>query len=211
LPCGRKSPRVTQTNTWIAGYDLINEPNWTFENRSNLNGCDDQTNAPLRQLLVDITAAIRQVDTNHMIILEGNCWAGNYNGLLPPWDDNLVISFHKYWDAPTAASLQPWVDKRNQWNMPVWLGESGENSNEWFRDVVRHCEQANIGWAWWPWKKIGTISGPVIVQKPAGYQAILELLEQHRPATIHQRRGRRSARARPSDTLRKLFRAARCH
>lgn len=159
--------------TWIAGYDLINEPNWTFENRSNLNGCDDQTNAPLRQLLVDLTAAIRQVDSNHMIILEGNCWAGNYNGILPPWDDNLVISFHKYWDQPTAVSLQPWMDRRNQWNMPVWLGESGENSNEWFRDVVRYCEQANIGWAWWPWKKIGTITGPVMVQKPAGYQAIL--------------------------------------
>lgn len=162
-----------QNKTWIGGYDLINEPNWTFENNSNLNGCNDQTNAPLRQLLMDITTAIRQVDTNHLIILEGNCWAGNYNGLLPPWDDNLVISFHKYWDAPTAASLQPWVDRRNQWNMPVWLGESGENSNEWFREVVRACEQANIGWSWWPWKKIGTITGPVMVSKPAGYQAIL--------------------------------------
>jgi len=159
--------------TWIGGYDLINEPNWTFENNANINGCSDQTNAPLRQLLMETTAAIRQVDTNHLIILEGNCWAGNYNGILPPWDDNLVISFHKYWDQPTAASLQPWVDKRNQWNLPVWLGESGENSNEWFRDVVRAAEQLNIGWAWWPWKKIGTITGPVMVQKPAGYQAIL--------------------------------------
>ena len=161
------------TNTWIGGYDLINEPNWTFENNANLNGCNDQTNAPLRQLLMDITAAIRQVDTNHIIILEGNCWAGNYSGILPPWDDNLVISFHKYWDQATAASLQSWVDMRNQWNMPLWLGESGENSNDWFRDVVRYAEQANIGWAWWPWKKIGTIAGPVMIQKPSGYQAIL--------------------------------------
>ncbi|MDD5140945.1 MAG: carbohydrate-binding protein [Verrucomicrobiales bacterium] len=160
-------------NAWIGGYDLINEPNWTFEDNANISGCGDQTNIPLRQMLGDITAAIRQVDTNHIIFLEGNCWAGNYNGILPPWDDNLVISFHKYWDQPTAASLQPWVDKRNQWNMPVWLGESGENSNEWFRDVIRAAEQANIGWSWWPWKKIGTLAGPTIIQKPAGYQAIL--------------------------------------
>lgn len=159
--------------TWIGGYDLINEPNWTFENKSNINGCDDQTNAPLRQLLVDITAAIRQVDTNHIIFLDGNCWAGNYNGILPPWDANLVISFHKYWDQPTAASYQPWVDRRDQWNMPLWLGESGENSNEWFRDAVRYAEQANIGWAWWPWKKIGTLAGPTIIQEPAGYKAII--------------------------------------
>jgi hypothetical protein len=159
--------------TWIGGYDLINEPNWTFENNANLNGCGDQTNAPLRQMFMDLTTAIRQVDTNHIIFLEGNCWAGNYNGLLPSWDDNLVISFHKYGGQPTAASLQPWVDMRDQWNLPVWLGESGENSNEWFREVVRYAEQANIGWAWWPWKKIGAITGPVMIQKPAGYQAIL--------------------------------------
>ncbi len=160
-------------NPWIGGYDLINEPNWTFENNANLNGCSDQTNAPLRQLLMDLTAAIRQVDPNHIIIIEGNCWGGNYNGILPPWDPNLVVSFHKYWDAPTAASLLDRVALRDQWNVPLWLGESGENSNEWFRDVVHFAEQANIGWAWWPWKKIGAISGPVTIQKPAGYQAIL--------------------------------------
>ncbi len=159
---------------WIGGYDLLNEPNWTFENRTNINGCDDQANVPLRQLQLEITAAIRQVDTNHLIVIEGNCWGGNYNGILPPWDSNLVISFHKYWDDPGPASLQGRIALRNQWNMPVWLGETGENSNEWFRDVVRNAEQANIGWAWWPWKKIGTITGPVMIQKPAGYQAILD-------------------------------------
>lgn len=159
---------------WIGGYDLINEPNWTFEGSANINGCSDQTNAPLRQLLMEITAAIREVDTNHIVFLAGNCWGGNYNGILPPWDPNLVLSFHKYWDAPTAESLQGRVTLRDQWNLPLWLGESGENSDEWFRDVVQAAEQLNIGWAWWPWKKIGTISGPVTIQKPTGYQAILD-------------------------------------
>lgn len=158
---------------WIGGYDLINEPNWSFENESDTSGCSDQTNAPLRQLLMDITAAIRQVDTNHILFLEGNCWASNYRGILPPWDDNLAISFHKYWDAPTAASLQPWLDMRDQWSMPLWLGESGENSNEWFREVVHCAEQANLGWSWWPWKKLNSVVGTVTVNEPAGYQAIL--------------------------------------
>jgi hypothetical protein len=44
---------------WIGGYDLINEPNWSFENEYDLNGCSDQNNVPLRQLLVDLTTAIR--------------------------------------------------------------------------------------------------------------------------------------------------------
>ncbi|HEX5222752.1 MAG TPA: carbohydrate-binding protein [Verrucomicrobiae bacterium] len=166
---------------WIGGYDLINEPNWTFENNANLNGCNDQSNAPLRHLLMDLTSAIRQVDTNHIVFLAGNCWGGNYNGVLPPWDPNLVISFHKYWDAPAAESLQGRIALRDQWNLPLWLGETGENSNEWFRDVVRNAEEANIGWAWWPWKKIGTITGPVMVQKPAGYQAILNYWRNNGP------------------------------
>jgi hypothetical protein len=161
------------TEPWIGGYDLINEPNWTFENNSDIHGCGDQSNAPLRQLFMDITSAIRQLDTNHLLFLEGNCYAGNYNGILPPWDDNLVISFHKYWDDPSAGSLQPWVDKRNQWNMPLWLGESGENSNEWFRNVVRYAELDNIGWSWWPWKKISTIAGPTMIQEAAGYKTIV--------------------------------------
>lgn len=169
----REIARRYATNTWIGGYDLINEPNWTFENNADTHGGSDQTNAPLRQLMMEATAAIREVDTNHLVIIEGNGWGNNYRGVLPPWDNNLVISFHKYWDQPTAASFQSKINLRDQWNMPIWLGETGENSNEWFRDVTRWCAELNIGWCWWPWKKIGATAGPVLIQKPAGYQAIL--------------------------------------
>ncbi|HLP76595.1 MAG TPA: carbohydrate-binding protein [Candidatus Paceibacterota bacterium] len=162
------------TNEWIGGYDLVNEPNWTFENRSDIHGGSDQTNAPLRQLLMDVTAAIREVDTNHLIIVEGNGWGNNYNGIFPPWDANMAVSFHKYWNDPTLASYQDRVALRDQWNVPLWLGESGENSNEWFRDAVRFAEQLNIGWAWWPWKKNDNTDGTVIFSKPASYQAILD-------------------------------------
>ena len=36
--------------------------------------------------MVNITEAIRKVDTNHIIIIEGNGWGNNYNGIFPPWD-----------------------------------------------------------------------------------------------------------------------------
>ena len=171
--------------SWIGGYDLINEPNWTFEDSANINGCSDTTNAPLRQLLMDMTAAVRQVDTNHIIFLMGNCWGGNYRGILPPWDPNLVIGFHKYWDDPSTNSMLGWVNTRDQWNMPLWLGESGENSNEWFRDAVFSAEQLNIGWAWWPWKKADSVAGTVAFHKTAGYQDIIDYLKGNgpRPAT----------------------------
>jgi hypothetical protein len=169
----REIARRYATNEWIGGYDLINEPNWTFENNPDVHGGSDQTNAPLRQLMMSVTAAIRQVDTNHLLVIEGNGWGNNYNGILPPWDPNLVISFHKYWDDPGSNSFSGRLNMRDQWNMPLWMGESGENSNEWFRDVAHWCDVFNIGWSWWPWKKIATIAGPVMVQEPAGYQTIL--------------------------------------
>lgn len=157
---------------WIGGYDLINEPNWAFTG-ANQNGCDETTNTPLRELMVDITEAIREVDDNHIIIIEGNCWGNNYNGIFPLWDDNMVVSFHKYWNSNTLGAIQGIINHRTNNNVPIWLGETGENSNVWFRDAIKLIEDNNIGWAWWPMKKVESIAGPTNVTKPAGYQTLL--------------------------------------
>jgi endoglucanase len=158
---------------WIGGYDLINEPNWAFTG-TNANGCDENSNAPLRTLLMDITTAIRQVDTNHLIIIEGNCWGNNYNGMFPLWDDNMTLSFHKYWNGNTNGDIQGILNLRTQYNVPLWLGESGENSNVWFRDAIKLVESNNIGWAWWPMKKVESIAGVTAATKPEGYQQLLD-------------------------------------
>lgn len=158
---------------WIGGYDLINEPNWAFTG-TNQNGCDESSNAPLRSLFIAITNAIRAVDTNHMIILGGNCWGNNYNGMFPLWDNNMVLSWHKYWNANNTGAIQGILNLRTQHNVPLWLGESGENSNVWFRDAIALCESQNIGWAWWPLKKIGSIAGPAAVTKTPQYQQLLD-------------------------------------
>ena len=139
----------------VGAYDLINEPNWDFEGPGGGHGCQETTNAPLRALMVEITAAIREVDTRHMIVAEGNCWGNNYRGVMPAWDDNLVLSFHKYWNANDAASIADILKLRDEHDVPVWLGESGENSNTWFRDAIALVEGEGIGWAFWPLKKIG--------------------------------------------------------
>ncbi|WP_081663292.1 carbohydrate-binding protein [Flavobacterium subsaxonicum] len=161
-----------KTSPWIGAYDLINEPNWNFTG-SNQNGCDEGSNAPLRQLMVDITAAIRAVDTNHMIIIEGNCWGNNYNGIFPLWDNNMTVSFHKYWNNTNQNSIQGMLNIRTEQNVPLWLGESGENSNVWFRDAISLVETNNIGWSFWPVKKVESISGVTSVTKNAGYQQLL--------------------------------------
>ncbi|KIA99962.1 glycosyl hydrolase family 5 [Flavobacterium sp. KMS] len=158
-------------NPWIGAYDIINEPNWNFTG-TNKNGCDENSNAPLRELLVSITKAIREVDKNHMIIIEGNCWGNNYNGMFPLWDDNMAMSFHKYWNYNTTASIQKMLDYRKQYNVPIWMGEGGENSNVWFKDAISLFETNNIGWAFWPMKKIENIAGIASVTKTPEYEKL---------------------------------------
>lgn len=158
---------------WIGGYDIINEPNWNFTG-SNKNGCDENSNGPLRDLMVSVTKAIREVDTNHLVIIEGNCWGNNYNGIFPLWDDNMALSFHKYWNYNDQASIQKMLDYRTQYNVPIWLGESGENSNVWFKDALTLVETNNIGWAFWPMKKIENIAGVTSVTKIPEYDVLLK-------------------------------------
>ncbi|REG98093.1 cellulase family glycosylhydrolase [Flavobacterium aquicola] len=160
-------------NPWIGGYDIINEPNWNFTG-TNQNGCDETSNAPLRALQLRITKAIRAIDPNHLVIIEGNCWGNNYNGIFPLWDENMALSFHKYWNTNDTASIQTMLNYRTQYNVPIWLGESGENSNVWFEEAISLMESNNIGWAFWPMKKIENLAGVTSVTKPAGYDQLLE-------------------------------------
>ncbi|MCG2793160.1 MAG: cellulase family glycosylhydrolase [Weeksellaceae bacterium] len=157
---------------WIAGYDLINEPNYGFTTKQ-ANGIDEKSSAPLWKLQKEITEAIRQVDKNHIIIIEGNGWGGNYNGLIPLWDSNMVISFHKYWTVNTTESIQNMLDIRQKRKVPVWLGETGENSNVWFTEFNQLLLKNNIGWAYWPMKKIDNVAGVTSVKITPDYQKLL--------------------------------------
>jgi len=146
---------------WIGGYDLINEPNWDLPNGT-----------LLKQTYVNITNAIREVDQNHMIIIEGNWFANDYTGLTPPWDDNIVYSFHKYWNYNIQSAIQWMIDIRNAQNVPIWLGETGENSNSWFTDIIKLAEDNKIGWAMWPVKKAG-INNVLMVPESQQYNNLL--------------------------------------
>lgn len=169
----RKLAERYANEKWIAGYDIINETNWNFTEGKHPNGCEETSNGPLRQLFVEITNAIREVDTNHIIFIEGNCWANNHAGLFPAWDNNLAISFHKYWNFNDAGSVQGMINLRNQHNLPLWMGESGENSNTWFTGAIELLEKNGIGWAWWPMKKVGSVVGPLTITRSDGYNTLL--------------------------------------
>jgi len=185
---------------WIGGYDIINEPNWGFEDSTDRRGTAEKTNAPLRKLMMDITKAIRSVDTRHIIIIEGNGFGNNYRGVLPPWDDNMVLSFHKYGNFNTEASIRNYLDLREKYNIPLWLGESGENSNTWFTEAIRLVETHDIGWSWWPLKKMGN-NNPLEIKIPHGYQQMLDYWAGKGPKPTEKQ---------AQDALDELLHAVRC-
>ena len=167
-------------NPWFGGYDLINEPNWRLGDSGNENGCGTENNDELWDVHLRLTKSIRQIDPNNIIYLSGNCWGNNYNSFeahpLSSYDDNTVITFHKYWNQNDQESIQWAVDMREQYNRPLWMSESGENSNQWFADAIHLFESNNIGWSWWPVKKSRT-NNIFKVTTPESYYQLLQAWE----------------------------------
>ncbi len=169
----RKLAERYTNEPWIGGYDLLNEPNWTFEGKDK-NGKEDSSNQPIWGFYKVITKAIREVDRNHLIIIEGNGWGNNYNGFPGPWDQNLVMSFHKYWNPNTEEAIAPFLALRDKHHVPIWLGESGENNNQWFRECVALVERNHIGWAWWPHKKVESASCTLTIKRPDDFKKVVD-------------------------------------
>jgi aryl-phospho-beta-D-glucosidase BglC (GH1 family) len=161
----------------IGAYDLLNEPNWDFDGNygpdgGGDHGCKDEKQTALWDYYKELTAAVREIDKRHMLILEGNCWGNNYKGMPAVWDDNMALSFHKYWNVNDEASIATVLKLREDTGLPLWLGESGENSNAWFRDAIALVEKHEIGWAFWPLKKIG-FNQPLEVTPNPGYAKLV--------------------------------------
>lgn len=152
----------------IGGYDLLNEP---------LPEAQKEYHKDLVPLYKRITEAIREVDRNHIIILEGAHWATDWSMFTEKFDDNLVLQFHKYWSPPTTESIKRYLDKRDELNVPIWMGESGENNLTWFREAFQLYEDHNIGWNFWPWKKMDTVNTPCSINPPSGWDKVQAYLD----------------------------------
>ena len=153
------------TQKCIAGYDLINETSWPFENNNQL----------LWDLTKAIIKAIREVDKNHIVIIEGNGYCNDYNGFpSTKMDTKMMLQFHHYWHYSTKDCIQWNVNLGNKYSCPIYIGEFGENSNAWVGDHVRIFEEVGMCAAWtvWPMKKpaLNTFLG---VNKPAAYDNVI--------------------------------------
>ncbi len=155
------------SDTTVVGYDLLNEPVLP----------EGHSPTELRALYMRITSAIRQVDSNHVVFVEGNWYATDFTALTPPWDGNMAYSFHKYWSETSTETIQSYLNIRKTYGIPLWMGESGENSNHWFASAVKLFEENNISWCWWTHKKFETTTSPFSAPLPAGFETLVQYWE----------------------------------
>jgi len=154
--------------TAILGYELINEP--YFYTSSGV------TTNDMRALFIRITSAVREVDTNHIVFVEGNIFAEFIDGLTPPWDSNMAIAFHRYWRETgyQDGDVQSYLDARATYQVPLLMTESGENSNPWVYEIKQLMNSNNIGDFWWGFKKVDVNSTVYNVQITPDYQYVID-------------------------------------
>ena len=133
----------------ILGYELANEPiAHYFENKEELN----QQLEPLYKRAVK---AIREVDPYHVILLGGARWNSDFY-MFTDWtfDQNIMYTCHRYGGEATKEAIKDYIDFRDKTNLPMYMGEIGHNTDQWQTDFVKVMKEVNIGYTFWPYKKI---------------------------------------------------------
>lgn len=144
----RKIAAYYKNETVILGYELINEPIAPYF--SNM----EELNSKLEAVHKRAVKAIREVDTNHIILIGGAQWNGNFKPFKDSkYDDKLMYTCHRYGGEPTQAAIQEIINFRDSVNLPMYMGEIGHNTDEWQAAFCRVMEENNIGYTFWPYKK----------------------------------------------------------
>lgn len=159
----------------VLGYELLNEP--IAHHFSDM----DSLNRELEPLYMRCTRAIREVDAEHIIILGGAQWNINFS-VFSDWnfDDRLMYTAHKYSTPPTVESIRSFLDFMERSNLPMYIGETGHNTSEWQKGVSRLYRSHNMGYLFWPYKKLGDSCMVGIVQPEGWEQGFVRFAESSR-------------------------------
>lgn len=150
---------------YLLGYDVLNEPYLI------------DTPDILTEFYDDITRAIRTVDNNHIIFLEGDHFAMQFDCIHHIYDDNTALTFHYYPTVWEPELFSPKYDKekrqkkfeeilvniasiRDQFHRPILCGEAGydidkenvRHTIELLEDTLKLFNIHNISWTLWCYK-----------------------------------------------------------
>lgn len=191
----------------VWAYELLNEPiahhpqTW-----------DAGLVPRLEPLYRRMTAAIRAHDPSRIVILGGARWNTDFACFGKPFDPQLVYAFHRYWMELGPDTLAPYLEFSRRWNVPLWLGETGENTDAWIDGMRRLSEEAGIGWTFWTYKRISEGRSVVSIVPPPQWPLVTAFAKAPR-ATFEDIRKHRPPRAEAAAALRgylDAIRVARC-
>ncbi|MGI6316812.1 MAG: glycoside hydrolase family 5 protein [Christensenellales bacterium] len=127
----------------LAGYDLVNEP---------ISSPVQHEHIPLlADYYHECIARLRKIDKEHIMFLEGAKYARDLRIFDQDYDPvyhNWAISLHLYGASPEIKDLYPWLLKREELNVPLWIGECGSRPvhNAIFFDICAHYGIAYTLW-----------------------------------------------------------------
>jgi aryl-phospho-beta-D-glucosidase BglC (GH1 family) len=160
-----------KNQAWVAGYDLINEP-------------AEPTGEKLFPYYKRLRDAIRTIDTNHILFLEGDRYATDFSKFTEVWD-NVVYTNHdyavpgfifggeypgytreKYYDKDT---LERDFLKKSEFmfsrHVPLWVGEFGpvytgdpkkdDMRYRILKDQLAYYNKYKVSWCIWLYKDMG--------------------------------------------------------
>lgn len=155
----------------ILGYELMNEPIAPyFDNVAELN-------SKLETVYKRGVKAIREVDSNHIVLLGGAQWNGNFSVFRDfKFDDKLMYTCHRYGGPATEDAIRGFIQFRDSVNLPMYMGEIGHNTDEWQAAFCQVMRDNNIGYTFWPYKKMEG-SSFVGITSPEGWQAVVDFAE----------------------------------
>ena len=169
----------------VIGYDIVNEPIANYFNNE-----FDELNNNLASLYKRIIKEIRKVDNKHLIFLNGSNWAGNFSVFKNLIQPNIVYEFHKYWFDVNQSAIQTYVDFSTKNNVPVYIGETGENTDKWVDDFRVLLDKNKIGWSFWPYKKMNNTRGIMNFKEPENYFLITDYAKSNRSTYKNIRKNR---------------------
>jgi len=169
----------------IIGYDIINEPVAHYFTDEL-----DTLNQVLFSIYRRVVKEIRQVDPHHAIFLNGSVWSTSFDVFSELPGENIVYEFHKYWFDVNQEAIQTYLDFREEHQVPVYIGETGENTDEWVAQFRTLLDEHQIGWCFWPYKKMNNTRGIMNFEEPEDYHLISEYAASDRSTYENIRKNR---------------------
>lgn len=168
----------------ILGYELLNEPiAHYFSNK-------DELNAKLAEVYKKGIDAVRQVDKNHIILLGGAQWNMNFKPLACFKDEpGVMFTCHWYGGPATKEGISSYIAFRDSMDMPMYMGETGQNTDQWQSDLVKVMKENNIGYTFWPYKKMGKTTFASIIP-PENWDEVVNFAESPRGSYEEIRKAR---------------------